>query len=341
MIEKERVRIADIAEELGVSTATVSNVIHGKTKKISDATVKRVQQLLEEREYIPSMAGILLAQNDSKIIGVIIHDHPKYEGHLLEDPFISSALNFLSYEIDKNGYFMMIKTTTEIQDIIRFASMWNLSGMVLIGFCEQDYRNLRDRIRIPFVVYDGFFDVPGRICNIVINNFDGGYQVGRYFSELGHKKMLCISDNDICMDLERYKGFQKAALESGIGADFMVIPLDYESRQKFYKEHLGKLKEYTAIFAVSDFYAAELMQFLMKQGLRVPDDISIAGFDDTPVCRQTVPGLTSVRQDCRLRAEKAVTILQKLGNGEEEGTVITLPVELKIRSSTAECTKSK
>ena len=74
-MENKRVRISDIAEELGVSTATVSNVLHGKTKKISDETVKRVQALLEERQYIPSMAGILLAQNSSRIIGVVVNDH--------------------------------------------------------------------------------------------------------------------------------------------------------------------------------------------------------------------------------------------------------------------------
>ena len=62
-MEEHRVKISDIADELGLSTATVSNVIHGKTKKVSEETVKRVQQLLEERQYIPSMAGILLAQN--------------------------------------------------------------------------------------------------------------------------------------------------------------------------------------------------------------------------------------------------------------------------------------
>ena len=76
-MEKERVRIIDIAEELGLSTATVSNVIHGKTGKISDETVRRVQKLLKERQYIPSMAGILLAQNNSRIIGVVINDHEK------------------------------------------------------------------------------------------------------------------------------------------------------------------------------------------------------------------------------------------------------------------------
>ena len=74
-LDDKRVRISDIAGELGLSTATVSNVLHGKTKKISDETVKRVQALLEERQYIPSMAGILLAQNSSRIIGIMINDH--------------------------------------------------------------------------------------------------------------------------------------------------------------------------------------------------------------------------------------------------------------------------
>ena len=94
-MEQEHVRISDIAEELGLSTATVSNVIHGKTKKISDETVKRVQALLEERQYIPSMAGILLAQNSSKIIGIFLNDHEKYEGHTLDDVFIASSLKYL------------------------------------------------------------------------------------------------------------------------------------------------------------------------------------------------------------------------------------------------------
>ena len=89
---QERVRICDIAKELGLSTATVSNVIHGKTNKVSDETVQRVTALLEERRYIPSMAGILLARNGSGIIGVFVNDHPKYAGHTLRDGFLASVL---------------------------------------------------------------------------------------------------------------------------------------------------------------------------------------------------------------------------------------------------------
>ena len=79
-------------EELGLSTATVSNVIHGKTNKVSDETVQRVTALLEKRRYIPSMAGILLARNSSGIIGVFVNDHPKYAGHTLRDGFLASVL---------------------------------------------------------------------------------------------------------------------------------------------------------------------------------------------------------------------------------------------------------
>lgn len=352
-MENGRVRISDIAEELGLSTATVSNVLHGKTKKISDETVKRVQALLEEREYIPSMAGILLAQNSSRIIGVIINDHEKYEDHTLEDSYVSSSLNYLSTEIEKNGLFMMVKKTTSQDDIIRFASMWNLDGMVLMGFCDQDYMYLRERMRIPFVVYDGYCCKTDRIFNITIDNYDGGYQVGCLFRKLGHKKVLCISDNDICVDKDRHEGFC-----TGFGkenADFWMIPMQKEERMKFYGSRIAELKRYSAVFAVSDYYAVELVRFLSGQGVAVPKDISVAGFDDTPICGMISPTLTSVRQDLRMRAQIAMEKLKELrdskgdngsidsedkkcntdcGNKKTAGAEIMLPVTLVEREST-------
>ncbi len=328
-MEEGRVRIADIAEELGVSTATVSNVIHGKTKKISDETVKRVQELLERRQYIPSMAGILLAQNNSRIIGVVINNHEKYEGHVLEDGFIASSLNALAVQIEKSGYFMMVKTTKDWNEVSRFASMWNMEGMVVIGFCEQDYKKLREKMHIPFVVYDGYFEEPGNLANITIDNFDGGMQAGLYLKNQGHSKVLCISDNNICMDHERFMGLKEVIPE----AELKIIPMDKKMRWQLYEEHLKEIKEYTAVFAVSDYYAIDLLHFLNTKKINVPKEMSLIGFDDTLPGRISLPALTTICQDSMERAEKALWLLKKLREGRSVRTTLKLEVHLVERES--------
>lgn len=334
-MEKERIRIVDIAEELGLSTATVSNVIHGKTNKVSEETVRRVQELVEKKGYIPSMAGILLAQNDSRIIGVVVNDHEKYEGHVLEDGFISAAINALSREIDRAGYFMMVKTTAKWDDIVRFASMWNMEGLVIMGFCEQDYKKLRESMHIPFVVYDGYFQEAQGICNLTIENYDGGYQVGKYLKDMGHDRVLCISDNFVCVDWERMEGCADG-MDKGL-VSFMEIPFYKKERMRFYGEKMWEILEYTAVFAVSDLYAIELMAFFQERGIRVPEDISVVGFDDSPLCSYCSPALTTVKQDVALRAENAVSMLQKLKNGSQEKGTIKIPVTLVERKSVKRC----
>lgn len=364
---EQRVRIVDIAEELGVSTATVSNVIHGKTKKISDQTVKRVQELLEVRQYIPSMAGILLSQNNSRIIGVVVNDHIKYEGKVLEDGFVAAALNALLFELEKSDYFMMVKATEDWNEIVRFASMWNMDGLVLMGFCENDYESLREKMHIPFVVYDGYFEESRRICNLIIDNFEGGRQVGAYLYRMGHRKILCIADNDICVDKDRMDGClagarkeaeemadtRKGAVEpadrepqcgrqdadradeQSPQIDRLQIPMNRQERMRFYEERLSEIRQYTAVFAVSDAYAVELLYFLQQNHVKVPEEISVVGFDNTVLSRSCYPALTTVGQDAKERAKAAVQALRELRGGVLETPVRTLSVQLVVRESVA------
>lgn len=333
-MREERVRIVDIADELGVSTATVSNVIHGKTKKISDETVKRVQQLLEERQYIPSMAGLLLAQNNSRIIGIIVNAHHKYENRVLQDPFINTSIDYLSEEIEEAGYFMMVKTTNNCQDIIKYASMWNMEGIILIGFCKEDYEKLRNQMHIPFVVYDGYIGRIERYANIIVDNVDGGYQIGRYLLEKGHKKILCISDNNICMDHERYLGLKQAADEKNeVQVMQMIVPEEKEARMYFYQQHLELIKEYSATFAVSDVYAIEFMNFLLDMEIKIPEQMSVAGFDDISLCSMVRPTLTTIHQDGQGRARMALSMLEQQREGLNYNKRYVLPVSLVIRES--------
>ena len=331
-MEEQRVRIRDIAEELGLSTATVSNVIHGKAGKVSDETVKRVQSVLEQRQYVPSMAGILLAQNASKIIGVFINDHEKYEGHTLEDAFISASLNDLSTEIEKQGQFMMVKKAKRPEEILQFASMWNMEGLVMIGFCDQDYLYLRNHMRIPFVVYDGFCDHPERFVNITIDNYGGGFQMGDHFRQLGHRNAICITDNQTGVDLERLEGFRAGF--QGDCVDIWVIPMAKQTRWEAYRAQIERFRCASAVFAVSDYYAIDLIHFLGENGISVPGDLSVGGFDDIPMCQMICPSLTTVRQDSARRANIAIRKLRELKENQPTETTVTLPVTLIPRNST-------
>lgn len=340
-MEERRVRIVDIADELGLSTATVSNVIHGKTKKISAETVKRVQELLEKRNYIPSMAGILLAQNNSHLIGVVVNENSKYEGRVLTDPFVTNSLDCLQREISGHGYYMMLRCTTQVEEIVRYASMWNMVGLVLLGFCGEDYEKLRDSMHIPFVVYDGFYEdnrtSEGNFANIAVDNINGGYQMGKYLVFRGYKKILYLADNEVCMDMERFQGLVMALKEEKLlPEDYRIhrIPMSKKERMQHYKKHLGLYRSYRAVFAASDVYAIELMNFLQDEGIRVPQEIAVAGFDDIPECQLVRPNLTTIRQDGEQRAKKALEmLLWQREHKERLAQKEVVPVTLVARGS--------
>ncbi len=328
---EEKVRLSDIASELGLSTAAVSYVLHGKTGMVSERTAVRVRRALEERGYLPRAAEMLLAENPAKIVGVVINAHEKYEAHVLEDAFIASALNALSAETARRGLQMMVRTVNDLDEIVSFATMWNLEGLVLIGFCSADYGRLRESVRIPFAVYDACGVTAERVCAVNIDDRHGGFQVGEYFRLCGHERALCLSDNDIDMDLERWRGFREGF---GPGAAFMKIPMTKTERMSFYREKLPEIRGFTAVFAVSDYYAVDLIRFLQGSGVDIPGEISVAGFDDTPLCGLVYPSLTSVRQDTAERARTALDAIAKMRAGEPVEPVITLSTSLVIRDST-------
>ncbi len=328
---EDKVRLADIASELGLSTAAVSYVLHGKTGMVSERTAVRVRRALEERGYLPRAAEVLLAENPARIVGVVIHDHEKYEAHILEDAFIASALNALSAETAGRGLQMMVRTVKDLGEIVSFATMWNLEGLVLIGFCAADYQRLRERVRVPFAVYDACGVTAQRVCAVNIDDRHGGFQVGEYFRLCGHGRALCLSDNDVDMDRERWEGFREGF---GPGAEFMRIPETRAERTAFYRKRLTEIRRFTAVFAVSDYYAVDLIRFLQSSGVDIPGDISVCGFDDTPLCGLVYPSLTSVRQDTGERAKTALDAIANLRAGKPVEPVVTLSTTLVVRDST-------
>ena len=338
-MNENRITIKDIAEELGVSTATVSNVIHGKTKKISQQTVAKVQEKIEKSGYLPNMAAVLLAQNTSKIVCIVLSNDKKYENKMIEDPFVSGMLNYLSKELAKNDYFVMLKEESDVHEIIRYASMWNMAGLVLIGFCAMDYEKLRNNMHIPFVVVDSYQKDVHKYSDVGVDNIHGGFLAGEYLIKKGHKKIMFLSDNDEDCDHDRYVGLtnaMKAANLSFDKKDFKMLSPYKEDRLKIYEKLYREINEYTAAFVASDMYAIEFMNFLLGKGVSIPKDFSIMGFDDIPLASMVNPALTTVSQDLEYRSKVAVELLEELINGESEGRMVLLPVEVVERKSVGE-----
>jgi LacI family transcriptional regulator len=116
-------------------------------------------------------------------------------------------------------------------------------------------------------------------------------------------------------------------------AELMVIPMEQEKRTWFYRKHLEEIKKYSAVFAVSDYYAMDFIQFLKSVSVSVPEDISVIGFDNVRECEKFVPPLTTIKQDYEERAALALQMLQQLKAGECNEKRVQLPVSLIERGS--------
>ena len=138
----------------------------------------------------------------------------------------------------------------------------------------------------------------------------------------------------IC-DIAEELGLSTATVSNVIHGKTGKVSAETAERRAFYRQYLETFRRAAAVFAVSDAYAVELIGFLAEQGIRVPEDISVAGFDDTPICEMLRPALTTVHQDGALRAKLAVEALRELKEGHTVETEILLPVSLVIRKSTA------
>lgn len=343
------VRIKDIADQLGVSATTVSNVIHGRTNRVSKETIKKVNEALSKGNYVPNMGGVLLSQNNSKIIGVVLNNDMRYENKILQNPFIVEIISALEENIRNAGFFTMLYNANSIVDVAKIATMWNVSGLIVFGFMEEDYLNLRDMISTPFVSIDGTYSKESNgIINVGIDDYNGAYNMGKYLISKGHKDILFLSDNDDGCDNKRKQGLKKAMKDAGLKFtehNHRLIPAMEISRKAYYPELLAELKKhkkYTALFFASDLYAIEAMNYFMDNGLNVPGDISIAGFDDIKHATIVRPCLTTVRQNMPLKAAMAVNALLNIIHKYKISTRnVVLPVDIVERDSVASLKEGK
>ena len=336
--------IKEIAELAGVSTTTVSNVIHGKTKKVSPSTIKKVEQLIKELGYVQKMGLRVLNKENSQLIAVVINYHKDFKDSILGDPFYGKIIGFIEEYLQSYGYYMMLYSTKDIEKIFQMVMGWNVDGVIAISFSKRNCEKIYQLVKKTIVSIDAYGDVEAgeesHVVNIGLDDESGGYQMIKYLLDCGYEHIKVCAGRDSGVDHLRYVGAQKAMEDYSSGnqkMQFVALGMNKEKRRENYEWLLQRRQPKTALFFVSDMYALEAINYFVDKNIQIPQEIGIAGFDDIIYSEFSNPRLTTIRQDVEEKAKRAVEILLQQINGQvAEEMEMKLPVRLMKRKSVRE-----
>lgn len=200
------------------------------------------------------------------------------------------------------------------------------------------WKKVGERYKKPIVSID-CFDVTERenVVNIGLQDEEGAYIAVRHLIQKGHSRIAFLSDNRHGVDRERFRGYRRALEEAGIPfheKDFLKLMLSEKSGEDCFRELAVRCEEYTAVFCVSDLYAVQLANAVLDCGKKIPDDLSIIGFDDNVLSRFCRPAITTIHQDTEMKGILAgrilVEMIENRYHGEKE---VMLPVSLVERDT--------
>ena len=320
--------IKDIAREAGVSVMTVSNVVNNRTTKVSQNTIDKINAIIKKLDYTPNMYARSLALNNSHVIAYISTIY-------LDDPFNATVIATLERALAKEGYYLMVKTISSAEELKLFLQSWSLNGLFFTGIYDARMADVVSESKIPAVFVDSYYKCDNAV-NVGLDDFKSSYSACEYLIKKGHKKITVVSQTtcELGVNKARLSGFMKAMQDYNlpIYTDYIYDTCSNPEYGITIGEKLAN-SDITAIFAFSDITAIQLMRGIIKAGKKIPDDISIIGFDDIDLCRLATPQLTTVHQDTHKKATIAVDQLMNMLSGRIEEKNIILPTHIVERGS--------
>lgn len=333
------VTIDDIAREAGVSGTTVSNVIHGRTNKVSSQTVELINEIIRKRGYVPNLSARAMKTRSSKVVALINHLESRDQQKFMSDPFFMDLTGAVEKALRERGYFLMIRALSDPEELTAFLRNWNVEGLVMPGLFESEpfYKTLRD-LKLPIVLTDSYVSDLGNMVNIGLDDFEGARMAVDYLAKQGHKRIVFAGPTTKPGGVveRRYLGYRWALKQNEISYDpSLVMECEFSTTKMMeLGAELAKRRDITAVFATADMLAAGIMSGLQQAGRMVPRDISVMGFDDINWARMTMPMLTTIHQNAeekgRLAAQCMINLLE---NTPVPVRNRSLPVRLVIRDS--------
>jgi LacI family transcriptional regulator, galactose operon repressor len=331
--------IKDVAKTANVSTATVSLVLHNH-RRISDETRLRVNRAIKELNYHPSHSARGLASQKTGNIGFILtEDH-----FLRSEPFYTRI--FLGTEFaarEKEFYVLLTTIPSNFQHgdrLPRLVLERNIDGVIIAGKVPQDLIDSLKRYGLPTVFID-FYPDHNSYPVVIIDNVNGGFTATRHLLELGHKNIAFVGGDISHPSIrDRFIGYKTAIEEASLRCDsnMYVNDEDEPTRENGYHA-AGKLfnknKKVTAIFSCNDAMAIGVMQYLKENKIRVPEDVSVIGFDNVEADLSLDPPLSSIQISKTDMGIEAMHLMYDILNSEiKTSKKVLVPIELVKRKST-------
>ena len=228
----------------------------------------------------------------------------------------------------------------KIEDVVDMASRWNVEGLIILGYDEERYRQLSRKLNKKMILIDAYPEGEYTFQNVGVDDYSGGYQVGEYLYSCGYHRALFIAETDKDSDSRRWNGFKQAMEKQGgfcSKSRLIVVPGEKRQRLSRYEELLPRFLEVKALAFSSDYGAIEAMNYFFDHGIKVPDQISIVGYDDNIYAEFVRPRLTTVHQDIHQKGVISLRRLHRMIEGETLKEMnIKSPVRLIKRESVKE-----
>lgn len=289
--------IRDVAKKAGVSVSTVSHVVN-ETRFVSEETSARVLAAMEELNYQPNRLARSLRRKDKRThtIGLLIPDST--------NPFFAEVLRGVEDASFDAGYNVILCNSDDNPDkelnYIDVLLSKQVDGIVLVSAgAHEETLELLSRRKGTAVIVDREFD-GADLDSVVVDNERGGYDATRYLIDLGHRRIGCIAGPSLLTpSAGRIRGYRRALAEAQIPLDeTLIVPGDFRPQSGYAsaKKLLKLIPPPTAIFACNDMMAIGALGAINQDGLKVPADLSLIGFDDITLASYSIPPLTTIAQ---------------------------------------------
>ncbi|WP_019424814.1 LacI family DNA-binding transcriptional regulator [Paenibacillus sp. OSY-SE] len=332
------VTIINVAEKAGVSPSTVSRVISNDSR-ISQKTSRKVRKVMEELGYHPNLMAKSLVTRTTHNIGIVL---PRPAEELFQNQFFSEIIRGIVTKAASSGYDILMTTSTnEIEEwkaVERLVQGRNVDGIILLASQREDpnISFLREK-KFPFVLVGRSEDYSD-ITSVDNDNIAAAQAITRHLIELGHRRIGFVSGPfELTVSKDRLDGYSKALLDGGIPfrGDYVFEGAFTPDSAMQVTEQILKLEERpTAIIAIDDVVAFGIIRSLWNNGLRVPEDCSVVGFNNTSLAEMCLPQISSVDIGMYQMGQSTVqALIQRIkGDGFEQARII-IPHQLIWRRS--------